>query len=240
MSPAVSTPSMVAQGVGALALTALAGAVLVSWGSPQPSTAAGVTAVLSGTAFLGVFLVGLGLRRPRRYGPADTITLVRAALAAVCTCWMVLTLAGALPPQSWWLLATSVTALVLDGVDGAIARRTGSSSTSGGRLDAETDAALILVLSVVAAHVVGWWVLLSGLMRYLFLLGQWLRPRWRAPLPYSQARRTVAATQGGVLAGITGPVVPVWLAVLAAMVGLALLLWSFARDVLVLEAGGRG
>lgn len=240
MSPAVSTPRMVAQGLVALALTALACAVLASWGSPQPSTAVTVVAVLSGTAFLGAFLAGLSLRRPRRYGPADTITLVRAALAAVCTCWMVLTVAGVLPPQSWWLLATSVTALVLDGVDGSIARRTGSASTSGGRLDAETDAALILVLSVVAAHVVGWWVLLGGLMRYLFLLGQWLRPRWRAPLLYSQARRTVAATQGGILAGITGPVVPVWLAVLAGVVGLALLLWSFTRDVLVLEAGGRG
>ncbi|MCE0486707.1 CDP-alcohol phosphatidyltransferase family protein [Ornithinimicrobium sediminis] len=239
MSPAVPPLRMGAQGAAALVLTVLACVLILGQGSPRPSGPGAVAAVAAGTAFLLVFLAGLSRRRPRRYGPADTVTLVRAGLASVCTCWMVLTLQGALPAQSWWLLGISVTALVLDGVDGAIARRTASSSGAGGRLDAETDAALILVLSVVAAQVVGWWVLLSGLMRYLFLLGQWLRPRWRRPLPYSQARRTVAATQGGILAGITGPVVPWWLAALAAAVGLGLLLWSFSRDVLVLEAQGR-
>lgn len=222
-------------------LAVLAGALLVPavvrlGGAVDARAAEVLAAVAAALAYLGVFVTVLLRREPVVFGPADTVTLVRAGLAAWCAGWMVLTLTGATAPQSWWLLAVSVTALVLDGVDGAVARHTGSAGASGGRLDAETDAALILVLSVVAAHTVGWWVLAGGLMHYAFVAGRWARPRWRAALPFSQPRRVVAATQGGVLAGVSAPVVPVWLAVAACLVGLGLLLWSFARDVVWLES----
>lgn len=237
MSPRVGRRPMVGQAVLALVLAAASCALLAGVsGAPTGASAAAVAGTL---AFLGVFVVAMLRRRGAVFGPADTVTLVRAALAAWCTGWMVLTVAGALPAQSWWLLVVSVTALVLDGVDGAVARRTGSAGASGGRLDAETDAALILVLSVAAAHTVGWWVLASGLMRYAFAAGQGLRPRWRADLPYRGSRRVVAATQGGILAGVSGPIVPLWLAVAACVLGLGLLLLSFARDVFWLERGSR-
>src|SRR5690606_41330950 len=54
------------------------------------------------------------------------------------------------------LLAT--VGLVLDGVDGRVARRTGTSSPRGARFDMEVDAFLILVLSVHAALFLGPWV----------------------------------------------------------------------------------
>lgn len=235
MAPRVPRGRIGVQAGIASVLAVVAGVALTrAAGADTRESASTLVAVL---ACLGTFLVGLLRRSGGVFGPADTVTLVRATLAAWCAGWMVLTLAGEVPAQSWWLLGVAVGALVLDGVDGEVARRTGTAGISGGRLDAETDAALILVLAVVAAHTVGWWVLASGLMRYLFALGGRLRPRWRAPLPTDQARRVVAATQGGVLAGVSAPVVPGWLAVTACVVGLALLLWSFTRDVVALDRG---
>ncbi len=43
-------------------------------------------------------------------------------------------------------MALAVPALILDGVDGWVARRTGTANDAGARLDMEVDAALILVL----------------------------------------------------------------------------------------------
>ena len=66
------------------------------------------------------------------------------------------------------LVALTVPALVLDAVDGRVARRTGTVTEFGGRFDGEVDAFLILVLSVAAAPTVGWWVLAAGVVRYAF------------------------------------------------------------------------
>src|SRR6185436_14514828 len=80
-------------------------------------------------------------------GPANQVTLVRATVVAL--------LAAALfepaDPRvaAIAVVATAMTA-VLDGVDGWLARRTGMASPFGARADMETDALLILVLSLLA------------------------------------------------------------------------------------------
>ena len=66
------------------------------------------------------------------------------------------------------LVGLAVVALVLDGVDGWVARRTGTVSALGARFDMEVDAFLILVLSVYVAGSVGPWVLAIGAARYAF------------------------------------------------------------------------
>ena len=53
-------------------------------------------------------------------------------------------------------------ALLLDWVDGQVARRTHTESAFGARFDMEVDAFLILVLSVYVASTTGWWVLIIG------------------------------------------------------------------------------
>lgn len=201
----------------------------VGWSAVAPVVAAG--------ALIGVFLAALARRAGSSHSPADVVTLVRATLASGCAAWVALALLGSLPAQSWGLFALAVVAWLLDGVDGVVARRTHSASAFGAWLDGETDAALILVLSVAAALVVGWWVLVAGLLRYGFVLGQRLRPRWRWPLPYSRLRRAVAATVGGGLVAITAPPVGTTLAAGVAASVLGLLVWSFARDVAALERG---
>jgi phosphatidylglycerophosphate synthase len=80
-----------------------------------------------------------------------------------------------------------------------VARRTGTATALGARLDGEVDAFLILALSVYVAPAAGAWVLAIGAARYLFLAGEWLLPWMRAPLPPRRWRRIVAAAQGIVL-----------------------------------------
>ena len=126
--------------------------------------------------------------------------------------------------------ATLVTAL--DGVDGWLARRSGMASAFGARFDMEVDALLILVLSLLAWYYgkAGAWVVLSGLLRYLFVAaGQvW---RWmRATLPASRRRQTVCVVQVLSLIVVLLPEVAPPASVAIAAGSLAVLGWSFAVD----------
>ena len=113
------------------------------------------------------------LRNPsERLGPAGWVTLGRATLAVGV---------AALTAESFFrdvpvavLVALAAVALVLDYVDGWVARRTASASALGARLDGEVDAFLILVLSVYVAPTAGAWVLAIGAARYAFLVAGWL------------------------------------------------------------------
>jgi phosphatidylglycerophosphate synthase len=129
------------------------------------------------------------------------------------------------------LVALAAVALVLDYVDGWVARRTASASALGARLDGEVDAFLILVLSVYVAPTAGAWVLAIGVARYAFLVAGWLLRWMRAPLPRRDWRKVVAATQGITLTIAAAGVVPPVLMQAALAGALALLAESFGRDV---------
>ncbi|MDX6299506.1 MAG: hypothetical protein QOF53_720 [Nocardioidaceae bacterium] len=165
----------------------------------------------------------------RRLGAADVVTLFRAMLACA---------AAALVVDSWYqrpalaaLVALATTALVLDAVDGWVARRTRSISEFGGRLDGEVDAFLIAVLSVYVARSAGWWVLALGAARYVFAVAGWGLPWLRARLPFRYWRKVVTATQGIVLTAVAADVTPPVLTYTALAVAAALLAESFGRDV---------
>src|SRR5262245_48079916 len=83
-------------------------------------------------------------------GPADRVTLLRAGLVAGAAAFVADPFVQ--PVQVSALVLLAVVALVLDGVDGWIARRTGTVSEFGARFDMEVDAFLILVLSVYVAR----------------------------------------------------------------------------------------
>ncbi len=123
-------------------------------------------------------------------------------------------------------------ALILDGVDGRVARRTGTSSQLGARFDMEVDAFLILVLSVYVAMDQGPWVLLIGGMRYVFVAAARAWPWLTAPLPPSTARKTVAALQGVLLLLAGAELLPPAVNTGVVLLALGLLGWSFGRDVL--------
>ncbi len=165
--------------------------------------------------------------------PADRVTLVRAGLLVLVALLVLLRPADGEPSATtwaWFIVALAVPMLLLDAVDGAVARRT-TVTERGARFDMETDAAAVLVLALAAAPAVGAWVVLAGLLRYGYAAAGLLLPALRGPLPHSHARRWVAGVQGPALLAAVVPVVPVTWAVAACAAALALLLWSFGRDV---------
>jgi phosphatidylglycerophosphate synthase len=216
----------------AVAASVVLCAALADGIGPAPVTVAGAVAGIGVVAVAGAAVMA---RTARWSGPADRVTLTRAVLIGGCAAIGVPILTGALPPRPWWLIVLLVPALVLDAVDGLVARRTGTSSAAGARLDMEIDAALLLVLSLIAIRSLGWWVLAIGGMRYAFALAGHLRPHLRNPLPYSRFRRVVAGLQGALLAVGLAPVVPLPLARAVVAVALTLLVVSFGRDVIWLE-----
>jgi phosphatidylglycerophosphate synthase len=172
-------------------------------------------------------------------GAANRVTLARAVLAAPVVA-LAIHPAAIGESGEWWVIALSTAAMLLDGVDGYVARRTGSQSAFGARFDMELDAALIMALSLLVWRSgLGAWVLLVGLMRYAFVAASWIWPALGAELPPSLRRKAVCVVQGVVLLVALGPIIPRGAGVLVAAGGLALLTWSFAVDVRwALRAGG--
>ena len=172
---------------------------------------------------------------PRRWRAADAVTVLRAALAGGAFAAALRPISRVERRRSWAVAGFAIPALVLDAVDGRVARSTGTACPAGARLDMETDAAVLLGLTAVLARTLTPRALVIGAARYVFVAGRLVRPAWAGELPPSRRRRTVAGLQEVAVAVATVPVVPRPLA-RALLTGAAgLLLWSFARDVAALE-----
>jgi phosphatidylglycerophosphate synthase len=172
---------------------------------------------------------GLARGRGERLGPASWVTLARATLAVGVAALVADSFARDTPVAL--LVALAAVALVLDLVDGWMARRTGTASALGARFDGEVDAFVILGLSVYVASAYGAWVLAIGAARYLFLLGEWLVPWMRAPLPPRRWRKIVTAAQGIVLTVAAAGVLPRELTQAVLVAAIALLATSFGQCV---------
>ena len=198
---------------------------VVAGGSLAPI--AWVTGFAYGLAL--VLLTTWGLARAGRpaFGPADWITFARATLVG---CAAELIADGSRPAA--WLTGIVAVALLMDGFDGQVARRTGTASEFGARFDMEVDAFLILLLCIQVSRTLGLWVLAIGLMRYAFVAASWALPWLTAPLRPSMARKTVAAVQGVVLVAVTAAVLPRPAEYVVVALALAALVWSFGRDTL--------
>lgn len=164
-------------------------------------------------------------------GAANRVTVLRAALVANLGA---LALAPeALAAHGWGAAALALGALALDGVDGWTARRFGLASPFGARFDQELDALTILILAALAWRLgdAGVWVLLAGLLRYLFVAAQAALPRLRGVLPPSQRRRWICVFAVSALIAILTPAVGPPLSTGLAAATVALLSISFARDI---------
>lgn len=224
---------------GLAPLAAVAGA---AWASLGLSALYLVLALALYAAHAGLILAAAPAALPGRgLGPANRVTLLRSAFVLP-----VAALAGVPGLTSeaavWVAIAFATVSLLLDGVDGAVARRTGTSTRFGARYDMELDAFLMLALSVLVwqSGRTGAWVVLIGTLRYLFVAGGWLAPALRAELPPSLRRKVVCVVQGVGLLVALAPVIPAALAPVAAGVALALLVGSFGADVRWLLRHGRG
>ncbi len=188
-----------------------------------------------GATFLAL-VAALVTRAARRdgavtLGPAGSVTALRAVLVGGVAALVVEDLArpGAVGPAP--LVALAVVALVLDGVDGLVARRTRTASELGARFDAELDAALLAVLAVHVATDLGAWVLAVGAMRYAFVAAGWGLEWLRAPLPVRRSAKVVAALQGVALVVASADVLPRPASIAVVAAALAALAWSFGVSV---------
>lgn len=157
------------------------------------------------------------------FGAANGVTLLRLAL--------VLALGGAfgaLPLRECALLAALT--LLLDGVDGWVARKNRSSSLFGAHFDMESDAFFVLVSVFVlwTRGRLGPWVLWGGLLRPLYVLWLWALPAPNAAEPRSQFGRVAFVGFAlGLLAPLASP--SPWADALA-IAGTCLVTLSFARS----------
>lgn len=168
-------------------------------------------------------------------GWANRVTLARGVLIVLLTGTLVLP--GFIDDHPLVIFSLALVALMLDGVDGMVARHTGSGSRFGARFDMELDAFFILVLCLMLMlqDKAGYWVIIIGAMRYLFIVASWVWPWLSADLPVSYRRKAVCVWQVSTLMVCLMPwIMPPWSSLLL-MLALALLALSFGIDIVRLR-----
>lgn len=192
-----------------------AGAASVLLGSNVPLAAVGGSSL---------FLFYLRARPSTGTGLANAVTLARLVVLGVM---------AAVAPTPWGF----VVVLVLDGLDGALARRLDESTPFGAHFDMETDALFVELLCVELVRTgLPAWVLIAGALRPVLVLARLAFPK-RAPgerrSPLGRHAFLVSAL--ALIAGLI-PFVPMIRVGLAASAVLVLLI-SFSTDFRALRAG---
>lgn len=233
-------------------VAAVAGYVTLDrWWSTASATrwAAPVAGVLG----YELWLVWRGLAAERARGErapsaglsvGNALTVARGLLVALLAGFLLVPQpAGALGRLPGALYAVSV---VLDVLDGWLARRAGGATALGETLDVEFDALGLLVAPLLAVRYgqLPLAYLAVGVARYAFVGGLRLR-RWRGlsvhPLPPSRARRVLAALQMVVVSSALLYVVRPPLSTVVAAVAMAPFFAGFLRDWLAVTGRiGRG
>ena len=124
--------------------------------------------LIAGTLSFGYFLWrGNASWTPHGgFGSANAITLVRL-IAGLSLCFL-----GSPDASGILVFILALTVLIVDGLDGWMARRHNESSEFWEYFDKETDAFFLLILCFVAYFQgkAGLWIIMPGLLRYLFVL----------------------------------------------------------------------
>lgn len=239
-------------GIGLPLLAAVSLAAALHWALPSgPTGRWGLSpAVVAGLCWAGqLWYVGYSLESTRPagslrclFGLANALTLLRGALYSVAAGFAVL------PPGTGlaWVPALCYgVGVVLDKLDGAVARSVGRETDLGERLDAAFDTFGFVAAPVVA---VSWgllpaWYLSISAARYVFVGGiRWRRLRGRPVFdrPDSDLGKYLAGVQMAFLTVALVPAAPTDLVRAVAPVVLAPSLAVFARDYLAVSGRLRG
>ena len=221
--------------LGLLATAALLGVVSATAGL---GVAGWIVGLATGSAATALLVTARMRSDQPAIHPADWVTLTRMLLIAGVAGLVADSFSR--PVSVTALVTLSTVALVLDAVDGQVARRTGTATPLGARIDGEADAFLILLLSIYVSQDYGSWVLLIGAARYALLLAGWLIPWLAAPLPPRYWGKVVAAVQGIVLTVAASGLLDRLAGMIAVAAALLLLAESFGRNVIWLYRTGAG
>src|SRR5437763_16466527 len=219
--------------LGMLATAALLGVVSATAGL---GVAGWIVGLATGSAATALLVTARMRSDQSAMFPADWVTLTRTLLIAGVAGLVAASFGR--PVSITALVTLSTVALVLDAVDGQVARRTGTATPLGGRLDGEVDAFLILLLSIAVSQSSGGWVLAIGAARYALRLAGWLIPWLAAPLPPRYWGKVVAAVQGIVLTVAASGLLDRLAGMIAVAAALLLLAESFGRNVIWLYHTG--
>jgi phosphatidylglycerophosphate synthase len=219
--------------LGMLTTAALLGVVSATTGL---SVAGWIAGLATGSAATALLVTARMRSDQATIHPADWVTLTRTLLIAGVA-GLVADSFGR-PVSITALVTLSTVALALDAVDGQVARRTGTATPLGARIDGEVDALLILLLSIAVSQDYGSWVLAIGAARYALLLGGWLIPWLAAPLPPRYWGKVVAAVQGIVLTVAASGLLDRRTGMIAVAAALLLLAESFGRNLIWLYRTG--
>ena len=212
--------------VGLVSQLGLLAVLAATLGLGAAGWSVGILYAMVSNALLGRAIIRRGTRG---LGPADWVTLIRAGLVGGVTALVADSVDRTTPVAVLVSLAT--VALVLDAVDGRVARRTRTVSTLGARFDMEVDAFLILVLSLFVAPAIGPWVLAIGLARYAFVAASLFLPWLAASAPPRFWSKVVAAIQGIALTIAAADLLPRLVESIILLAALALLGESFGREI---------
>ncbi|HLE73713.1 MAG TPA: CDP-alcohol phosphatidyltransferase family protein [Anaerolineales bacterium] len=201
---------------GLLVIIAGRGLLTVGW----PAAAADSWALLA-TCVLVAQLAGLWFDLPRNFsgkkgkllpgfGPGTWLSLLRMLALSL--------MAGFLwPPRPAGWLAWLPFWLYLffnlaDLADGYAARACGMITRLGEKLDLALDGRGVLAATLLAYHygAVGWWFVVVGLARYLFVLAAWVQSRLGRTfeLQVNPLRRPLAGAQMGIGVALLAPQLP--------------------------------
>lgn len=193
------------------------------------------TALLTFAPVAAIVLVAAPARHPHaRFGAANLATLARAVLACLVAGLIATPEAVTGGSMLAWLAPVAAgVSVLLDVIDGRLARRQGLASAFGARFDIEVDAWMTLVLAGVAVSqgAVPPWALAIGLVRYALLAAGLLAPALTRPLPPSTRRRIIGGAQPIALGIALLPAMPAEAGAAIAGMALAALTLSFALDI---------
>ena len=207
--------------------------IVDSWGLPIRATVQAISFYI--ISALAIIFVLSNRQHPSQFGLANCITLARliitALLASTIGSLHLITETGL-----WTLIAFAISAALLDGLDGVVARTRGETSSFGAKFDMEVDAAFILILALLVWELskIGPWVLAAGLLRYIFVAASWPLSALRAPLPPSFRRKLACVLQTVASIFALCPLVSSTLQLTGIAAATIFLFLSFIRDTLQL------
>ncbi len=144
------------------------------------------------------------LAQSSHFGAANRVTLARGILVGSVAAFIG---SPGSPSHAIWVTGIATIALVMDGLDGWVARKSDTTSDYGAQLDMELDSLLMLTLCILAWQweQAGIWVLFCGLARYAFLLTGLLLPWFNRPLPEAFRRKACCVIGVGGLTAALWP-----------------------------------